>query len=71
MEKTHAKVIFTNQGTLRESWKARASTFVLGMAFVGIGRVIGSSALEWMGALVWFLVVLSAARAKNTHLTIS
>ncbi len=71
MEKTHAKIILQKRETPLESWKIDASTFALGLAFVGIGWVIGSSALQWMGAFVWIVFVASQASTKSQRMTIS
>lgn len=71
MSDVKTKIILKKRETALESWKIDASTLVLGLAFVGIGWVIGSSALQWMGALVWIVFVFSQAVSKSQIMTIS
>lgn len=65
------KVILVKRETAIESWKKDSSTLALGCAFVAIGVILDSAALQWMGAFVWFILVLSQANKSVKRLTIS
>lgn len=59
-----AEIIILHETAL-ESWARDASTFALFVGLISIGWFLDSSALQWSGAVVAFVTVLS--RAKLAH----
>lgn len=55
-----AKLILIRE-TAAESWTRDASTFVLVVAIIGVGVLLGSSAMQWVGALMAFIVITARA----------
>lgn len=51
---------------IRETvWESIASdgfTFIMVMALVGLGRVIESTALQWVGAIAFFAITMNRAK---------
>lgn len=57
---------------LRESWQSSltkdAGTFVMLAGLIGLGVIVGSSALEWIGALMgMFWLVAKTTRATEKY----
>jgi len=66
---TDRKEVLIIHETVRESWIKDASTFALFLALIGIGVLLGSPAMQWVGALFGFLAIMyraSEARKQNT-----
>jgi len=55
-----------------ESWIADMSSVACFVALIGIGIALGSNAMQWVGAILGFLTIISrAARAaKDNRMTI-
>lgn len=55
-----------------QSWLRDASTFTLFLALIGIGILLQSTALQWVGALIGFFHIAGNARRmlKRDSLTI-
>jgi uncharacterized protein (AIM24 family) len=47
--------------TVLKSWLRDLSTFALFAALIGVGIVLNSGAMQWMGAIIAFITVLSKA----------
>lgn len=45
-----------------QSWLRDASTFALFIALIGIGVLLQSVALQWVGALIGFMHIAGSAR---------
>lgn len=56
--------------TWPQSWLRDASTLALFVALIGIGVLLGSTAMQWTGAIVGFLTIITWAGRHRTHLTI-
>ena len=41
-----------------ESWLSDASSFCLGIGFIGLGWFIESGAMQWVGAIMFFVVLM-------------
>lgn len=56
----------------RESWLRDTSSVVSFVALIGIGIVLDSSAMQWVGAILGFIVILDRANRlfKNNRFTI-
>jgi hypothetical protein len=54
------KIMLLRESVL-ESWASDASTFALFTALVGIGWLLGSEPLQWVGALIGFFTISRAA----------
>jgi hypothetical protein len=50
------------KATLRD-----ASTFITTAAIIGLGWALDSSAMQWLGAVVAFLIMLNRARGVATR----
>lgn len=62
------KVVIIRESTA-ESWAKDSFTFLMLTGLVGVGWLLDSSALQWVGALMGFAticVVASGARARRT-----
>src|SRR5436190_870011 len=59
--------------TIAKSWAIDASTFALFVGLIGIGWLLNSSAMEWVGAGIGFLTILArfSGRKKAMTFTIS
>lgn len=51
--------------TALQSWIRDASSAVMFIALIGIGVLLESSAMQWVGALLGFLVIIG--KAVNHH----
>lgn len=56
--------------TVFKSWLRDASTFVLFLALIGIGILLQSVALQWVGAIIGFIVVGTRASMIRKCFTI-
>lgn len=63
--KTKTEFVVIHETTL-QSWGRDASTFVLFAALIGLGVLLDSSAMQWMGAIVGFIAVCARTR-PNVH----
>lgn len=52
--------------TVAQSWATDASTFALFAALIGLGWVLGSDAMQWVGAFIGFTVIISRSVEKKT-----
>lgn len=60
--------IMVHETTL-QSWARDASTFALFVSLIGVGIMLDSSAMQWMGAIIAFIVILSKANGKMKRMT--
>lgn len=51
--------------TVAKSWLRDLSTFTLFAALIGLGVLLDSGAMQWMGAIIAFITIV--ARASGTH----
>lgn len=51
--------------TVAKSWLRDLSTFALFTALIGLGVLLDSGAMQWMGAIIAFITIV--ARAVGTH----
>ncbi|MND62680.1 hypothetical protein D3C80_539710 [compost metagenome] len=56
--------------TVLNSWMRDASTFALFLALIGIGILLQSVALQWVGAIIGFIVVGTRASMIRKCFTI-
>lgn len=58
--------------TARESWKADMSSVVGFVALIGIGVVLDSTAMQWVGAILGFITFMGRFNRmmKDNRLTI-
>lgn len=47
--------------TILKSWLRDLSTFALFAALIGLGLLLNSSAMQWMGAIIAFLTIFGKA----------
>jgi uncharacterized protein (AIM24 family) len=47
--------------TFVKSWLRDLSTFTLFVALIGLGIVLDSGAMQWMGAIIAFLTIMAKA----------
>ena len=62
-------IIVTRQETVARSWARDASTFVLCASLIGLGVLLDSAAMQWLGAVLAFIAILmrsSGLMARNT-----
>lgn len=52
------KLILIRESAAR-SWIRDASTFALFVGLIGVGWLLGSEPMQWVGAIVGFITVLS------------
>lgn len=69
MSKQKVRVIVLHETPFR-SWARDASTFALFVALILVGVALDSEAMQWAGAIIAFLAVLSRARGKAVHMSI-
>ena len=59
---------------IKETWAdsilSDAGTFVMFLAMIGLGVWLQSDAMQWVGAVVFFLSVVGQASARKTYMTI-
>ncbi|RVO41330.1 hypothetical protein CN093_08680 [Sinorhizobium meliloti] len=51
--------------TIVKSWLRDISTFALFAALIGVGWLLDSGAMQWMGAIIAFITILT--RANGLH----
>ena len=51
--------------TIAKSWLRDLSTFTLFVALIGLGVLLGSAAMQWIGAIIGFITIV--IRASGTH----
>jgi hypothetical protein len=58
--------------TVAQSWARDASTFALLLCLIGMGVILQSSAMQWFGAVVGFIVICNRAGEafKKNRMTI-
>lgn len=66
-KKTTYFVVITE--SIFQSWGRDIGTLVLFVGLIGIGIALNSSALQWVGALVGFIAIISRANGKAKNLT--
>lgn len=68
---TDQKTIRIAQGeTIAQSWMRDASSYALAVALIGSGVWVESSAMQWLGALVFFVVSISKGSGLIKDMTI-
>lgn len=60
---------FTNEPLL-VAWGRDLSTFCIFLALIGIGIALQSTAMQWAGAIIGFLVIFSKASGAVKKMTI-
>lgn len=60
-EKTPLIILATETALL--SWARDASSFVMAAAMTGVGRLLNIVPLEWIGAVLFMLTLVSSASA--------
>lgn len=56
-------IVIRRQESVLVSWTRDASTLALVVALIGIGVVLDSSAMQWFGAIIAFIVIMIKASA--------
>lgn len=69
-EKTKTEIMLVHE-TVLQSWARDASTFALIIAIMSIGIFAGSSAMQWLGAIVAFITMTVRASGRVPRLSIS
>lgn len=57
--------------TVLQSWASDAGTFALFGALIGIGWLMDSTAMQWVGAIVGFIAILSKSLTRSKRRTIA
>ena len=57
--------------TLLQSWGRDLGTFALFMSLIGLGWLIDSSAMQWVGAVIAFITVIQRASGKVQKLSVA
>lgn len=57
--------------TWRESLLSDAGTFCLFVGLIGIGWLLDSSAMQWVGAFVGFVTILTTAKKLGQRMTVA
>ncbi|RJG46540.1 hypothetical protein [Mesorhizobium sp. DCY119] len=47
-----------------------ATTFLMAVSIIGVGVLLASTAMQWVGAIVFFLAVAGTAAAHKNRMTI-
>lgn len=55
--------------SVAESWARDASTLCLFVFLIGIGVVLKSDAMQWLGAIIGFFVVISRTFGMRNEMT--
>jgi len=63
------EIIILNE-TLGKSIAKNAASFCTIVAIIGVGVVLDSAAMQWLGALIWMLWLLAKASMRGNTLTI-
>lgn len=61
------KIVIIVRESVLESWATDASTFALVVGLIGIGWLLGSNAMQWLGALFAFLTILARAMTERVY----
>jgi hypothetical protein len=69
-EKPKTEIMLISESVL-ESWMHDASTFALFIAMIGMGVYLDSSAMQWVGALMGFVTIISHAAKNKSRMTIA
>ena len=67
-DKPKTEFIFLTE-SVAKSWARDASTFALFCGLIGIGIALNSSAMQWTGAIVGFITIISRASGKTKRMT--
>jgi hypothetical protein len=65
-----AEVIIIKEGVL-ESWLNDAGTFVMFATLIGIGVLIGSPAMQWVGGIIGFIAIGTRPTLHRKRMTIA
>lgn len=65
-----AAIILVHESSL-QSWVRDASTFVLFGSLIGLGILTGSSALQWVGAIIGFITIGIRSSGRTHRMTIA
>lgn len=57
--------------TARESWVRDASAYVLAVLLIGTGVLLGSTAMQWSGAAVFFVALFAWAAGSHKEYTMT
>lgn len=68
--KTKTEIIVIHEGVAK-SWARDASTFALAVGLIGLGWALNSSAMQWVGAFVWFVTMMAKARGVRKNMTVA
>lgn len=69
-EKTKTEIIVIHE-TVLHSWARDAGTFAVFVAFIALGWMVDSAALQWVGAILAFIALFQRASGRVTRLTIN
>lgn len=69
-DKTKAQVIILHE-SVAQSWARDASSFVMAMGMMGVGVWLGSSAMQWIGGLLWLLALATKASSMAKRMTVA
>ena len=67
--KPQAEVIIVHE-TILKSVVVDATTFVLFLALIGIGWLLNSDAMQWVGAIIGFITIVSQSSIRSKRCTI-
>ncbi len=65
-KETHVIVLYE---TVLQSWARDAGSFAMIFGVIGVGVVLDSSAMQWLGAICAFLALIGRASGKTKRLT--
>ena len=68
-DKPKTEIIILHE-TVMQSWLRDLSSLAVSIAMVGVGKWIGSEALQWVGALLFFAVLLGQVKGSKDKLSI-
>lgn len=68
-QKQHATMFVIIHESILQSWVRDFSTLALFVGLVSIGIVLGSAALQWIGAAVGFITILARAGGNTKRMT--
>ena len=57
-------IIKVTTETCLEAWVSDLSSFVLAVALIGLGVYLESNAMQWVGAIIFFLVCSAKGSGK-------
>lgn len=64
-----AQIIVVHE-TIAQSWARDASSFALFTGLIGVGTLLESSAMQWVGAIIGFGVIAVRASGLAPRMTI-